>query len=148
VKIPVSDAGNPNDFRLIAGIPVTRGPYVVLSPFFAATRSDLCEKIDPAGSIEVSRRSVLIVDGTHIRFKNLKLDGALIVEAGPDTNIVIDGLEVENESWELSELDPSQEYPESVRIRGYTMSKHATKKISILESGSFVVDKTGKISKL
>lgn len=131
---------------MAAGIPVTSGPRIILQPSFSITRQDLVEKVK--GPVRITDRSSVVLGGHHLLIKNLDVDGALIIEAGPDCHVTVDGLKVNNEGWELQELDPKIDYPEEVRIRGYTMNKKETTKFIITEPGNYIIDSSGQVKKL
>ena len=140
------DVTEPEDLVTVAGIPVTPGPRIVLCPAFGITQQEYKEKI--AGPVSITRRSSLVLEGHHLTLKGLKLDGALVIRTGNDSHVTVDGLVVKNAGWELSELDPDGDYPEHVRIRGYTMTKHETKEYLIYEPGHFVIDASGEVTKV
>jgi UDP-sugar pyrophosphorylase len=128
----------------VAGIPVTAGPRVILSPSFAITQSELRTKI---GKVTLSTRSSLVLDGRNIVLKDLDLDGALVIQVrNKDAHLVVDGLSVRNEGWKLADCDASA--PEAVRIRGYTMEKLATKEYIIENAGNYLIDASGNLKSL
>lgn len=131
---------------MAAGIPVTSGPRIILQPSFSITIQDLVEKVK--GPVRITDRSSVVLGGHHLLIKNLDVDGALIIDAGPDCYVTVDGLKVNNEGWELQELDPKIDYPEEVRIRGYTMNKKETTKFVITEPGNYIIDSSGQVKKL
>jgi UDP-sugar pyrophosphorylase len=138
------DVTSSDDLIKAAGIPVTPGPRIMLSPAFALISDDL-KTVE--GPMKLTTRSSLVLSGHNVRIRQLELDGALVVKVGPNTHLTIDGLSIANKGWELQELDPSKEYPETVRIRGYTMAKHETAEYVIDEPGHFVLDASGVIRK-
>lgn len=140
--IPVSEE---KDLVSFAGIPVTPGPRVVLCPAFSITRREILEKV---GSLKVSERSSLILEGHHLNIKQLELDGALVIRTGEETHVTVDGLKVSNKGWEFEDLDPNKDYPEHVRIRGYTMKKHESREYILNEPGHFVIDSSGEVKQL
>lgn len=129
----------------MAGIPVTPGPRIILKPSFGISQQEYRAKIQ--GPVKISPRSSLVLGGHHMIIKGLELDGALILRCGEDSHVTVDGLKVQNKGWELTELDPSKDYPEHVKIRGYTMTKHETMEIIITEPGQFVVTESGEVIK-
>jgi UDP-sugar pyrophosphorylase len=141
--IPVSEY---TDYVSIAGIPVTPGPRIVLEPSFGITRKEYQEKI--IGPVSITQRSSIVLSGQHITIKKLSVDGALVINTGPDTYITIDGLQVNNSGWVLEELQPNIDYPEEVRIRGYTMNKIETTEYIINEPGNFIINASGEIKKV
>lgn len=143
VDLPVS---NDDNTVSVAGIPVTKGPRIILHPSFGITRQELIEKVK--GPVRITERSSVVLGGHHLSIKNLDVDGALIIEAGPDSFVTVDGLKVLNEGWVLEELDPKTNYPEEVRIRGYTMKKKETTRFIVNEPGNFVIDSSGQLKKL
>jgi len=144
VDVPVND--NPEHFVKVAGIPVTPGPRIILCPAFGISQREYREKI--VGPVSITERSSLVLEGHHLTLKNLKVDGALVIRTGDDSHVTVDGLEVKNAGWELTELDPMKEYPEHVRIRGYTMAKRETREYVIDEPGNFVIDESGEVKKV
>jgi UDP-sugar pyrophosphorylase len=142
VKVPVTMA---DDLVVVGGIPVTPGPRIVLGSAFGISQEAYREKIQ--GEMELTQRSALVMDGHHLTIKSLKVDGALVIRTGKDTFVTVDGLVVTNKGWELQELDPEQNYPEHVAIRGYTMTKHETTEYLLDEPGHFVIDASGNVQK-
>jgi UDP-sugar pyrophosphorylase len=143
-NLPVTE--KPEDYVMMAGIPVTPGPRIVLCPAFAISQEELRRKIHGDG-VKISQRSSLVLEGHHLTIEGLDLDGALIIRTGEDTHVTVKGLKVQNKGWDLEELDPNQEYPEHVRIRGYTMAKHETAEYLLYEQGYFVIDEMGQVIK-
>lgn len=135
-----------DDLVLMAGIPVTPGPRIILCPAFGISQAEYLEKI--CGPVSITKRSSLVLEGHHLKLKNVHVDGALVIRAGEDSHVTVDGLTVRNQGWELVELDPKADYPEEVRIRGYTMAKHETTEYIINEPGHFVIDEQGKVNKI
>lgn len=131
---------------LLAGIPVTAGPRVVLAPSIGATLQGLKDHIQ--GPITMTKRSILVIEGHDVIVKKLHLDGALVIKAEPDSHITVDGLQVDNLGWSLEELDAERDYPEAVRIRGYTIDMKETREYIVSEPGDYVIDSSGEITKL
>ena len=138
---------SPDDLVQVAGIPVTPGPRIVLSPAFGITREEIVDKISGEKN-RITKRSSLVLEGHHLSIKDLDLDGALIIRAGEDSHVTVDGLKVENKGWELIENDPENEYDETVAIRGYTMAKHETREYIINEPGNFVIGADGEVKRV
>ncbi|KAG7353957.1 UDP-sugar pyrophosphorylase [Nitzschia inconspicua] len=145
VVLPVTD-GN-NDLVSISGIPVTPGPRIILCPSFAITQEEILNKVTGNDS-KITQRSSLVLDGRHITIRNLDLDGALVIRAGDETFVTVDGLKVQNGGWELVEMDPNKEYPETVTIRGYTMEKKETTEYILQEPGEFLIGRDGLVQKV
>jgi UDP-sugar pyrophosphorylase len=135
-----------NTMETFAGVPVTHGPRIVLGAAFGLTQDDLTKKI--TGYMSITERSSLVLDGQHLRIKNLQVDGALVVRCGAESYVTIDGLAVHNQGWELVELDGAKDYPEHVRVRGYTMTKHETAHYNITEPGHFMIGADGQVQKV
>lgn len=145
VDVPVTELC---DLTMVAGIPVTPGPRIILCPAFGITQQEYIEKLPKDGSVSISKDSAVVLEGHHLTVKNMQVDGALVIRAGPDSHVAVDGLSVANKGWSLQELDPAVEYPEHVRIRGYTMDKHETAEYIITEPGHFVIDSSGQVQKV
>jgi UDP-sugar pyrophosphorylase len=140
------DVTTDEELVMVAGIPVTPGPRIILSPAFGISQQEYVEKVK--GPLSVTRNSCLVLEGHHLTIKSLQVDGSLVIRTGEDSHVTVDGLVVKNKGWELKELDPSMEYPEHVRIRGYTMTKHETVEYLVDEPGTFLIDETGELKKL
>lgn len=136
------------DLVAVAGIPITPGPRVVLCPAFAITQEEILEKIGGAERCRISERSAVVLDGHRLTIKNMEVDGALVIRCGPDTHVTVDGLTVQNKGWTLAELDPSKDYDETVRIRGYTMDKMETVEFVLNDPGNFVIGADGEATRL
>ena len=143
VDVPVAEY---DAYIPMASIPVTPGPRIILYPSFGLCQKDYIHHI--TGPMKISERSSLILDGHHITIQGLDLDGALVIRTGDDTHVTIDGPSISNDGWTLEELDPTVDYPEMVRIRGYTMNKKETQEYTIMESGYFIIDSTGTLKKI
>jgi UDP-sugar pyrophosphorylase len=146
VDLPVTSS--PDDLVSVGGIPVVApGPRIVLGPSFAVSQEEILSKIQGDDN-KISERSSLVLEGHHLTIKNLDLDGALVIKAGDDTHVTVDGLKVQNKGWELVENEAGTDYPENVAIRGYTMAKHETKEYILNEPGSFVIGADGEVNKI
>jgi len=135
----------PEDLVTIGGIPVTPGPRIIICPAFAITQEEVVNKIQ-GGSI--TERSSLVLEGQQLVVKNLELDGALIIRAGPQCEVEVDGLTVKNKGFELEEIPEGAEVEEAVRIRGYTMAKNEVMEIIIEEPGKYYVGSDGVVQKV
>lgn len=144
--VPVNDG--PDDLVKMSGIPVTPGPRIILSPAFGITREEILDKVGGAESCRVTGRSSVILDGHHLKIKNMEVDGALVIRCGEDTHVTVDGLKVNNKGWELQELDPDKQYLETIAIRGYTMEKYETAEFILNEPGKYVIGADGEAKKV
>lgn len=145
VDVPVTSDND--DLVLMAGIPVTPGPRIILCPAFGITQQEYMEKV--VGPVSITQRSSLVLEGHHLTIRGLQLDGALVIRTGEQSHVTVDkGFSVSNKGWELVELDPTQDYPEHVRIRGYTMTKHETAEYLIDEPGQFVITAEGEVKRV
>jgi UDP-sugar pyrophosphorylase len=136
----------PDDFVLVSGIPITKGPRIILCPAFGITQEELVNKIQ--GDVKITKKSSLALEGHHLTIKNLDLDGALVIRAGEKSHVTVDGLKVSNKGWVVVPNDPNKEYDETVAIRGYTMDKQETAEYLISEPGNFVIGADGKVTKI
>lgn len=136
---------DPEDLVMVGGIPVTPGPRIILCPAFAITQEEIVNKIQ-GGSI--TERSSLVLEGQRLTVKNLQLDGALIIRAGPHCEVEVDGLIVKNKGFELEEIPEGADVDETVAIRGYTMAKHEAMEIIIEEPGKYHIGSDGVVNKV
>jgi len=139
------DVTEEEDLVVVGGIPVTPGPRVILCPGFAITQEEVLKKIE---SGKITKRSSLVAEGQKLTIKNLDLDGALIIRAAPDCEVVVDGLVVKNDGYVLEEIQEGAEVEESVSIRGYTMAKNEVKEIIITEPGKYTIGEDGEVKKV
>jgi UDP-sugar pyrophosphorylase len=133
------------DLVTIGGIPVTPGPRIILCPAFTISQQEILDKIQGG---KITQRSSLVLEGHNLVVKNLDLDGALVIRAGPNSHVTVDGLRVRNDGWELKEIPEDADVPESVRIRGYTMAKNDSTIYIIKEPGNFLIGPDGELKKL
>jgi UDP-sugar pyrophosphorylase len=140
------DVTTPENLVKVGGIPVTEGPRIILCPAFGITQEEILSKVQ--GKNRISKRSSLILEGQNLTIKDLDLDGALVVRAGEDSHVTVDGLKVQNKGWELVENKPDEDLEETVAIRGYTMAKHETAEYIINEPGNFVIGEDGEVKKV
>mmetsp|Transcript_17032 Transcript_17032/g.40134 ORF Transcript_17032/g.40134 Transcript_17032/m.40134 type:complete len:712 (+) Transcript_17032:92-2227(+) len=140
--------GTRDDTVMMAGIPVTKGPHVILCPAFSISQEDLKEKISEGSDLTISQRSSLVLDGHHLKIDGLSLDGALVIRSGDDTHVTVKNLKIQNDGWTYTELPDDASLPEHVRIRGYTMTKHQTAEYELFESGHFVIESDGQVTKV
>lgn len=142
MDIPVTTE---DDLVTIGGIPVTPGPRVILCPAFAISQQEILDKIKGG---KITQRSSLILEGHNLFVKNLDLDGALVIRAGPDSHVIVDGLKIRNDGWKLEEIPNGANVTETFSIRGYTMTKHDSAIYIIKEPGKFLIGPDGKVKKL
>lgn len=144
VDVPVTQI--PDDLVPVSGIPITDGPRIILCPAFGITREELLAKIQ--GDVKITKRSSLVLEGHHLTIRNMEVDGALVIRAGKESHVTVDGLKVSNKGWVLVPNDPNKEYDETVAIRGYTMDKQETADYIITEPGNFVIGADGEVNKV
>jgi UDP-sugar pyrophosphorylase len=135
----------PDELVKIGGIPVTPGPRIILCPDFGISKREILRKVEGG---KITNRSSLVLEGQQLYVKNLDLDGALVIRAGPSTHVTVDGLKIRNRGWELEEIPEGADVPETVRIRGYTMAKHESKEYYLYEPGKFYIGPDGEVKKL
>jgi UDP-sugar pyrophosphorylase len=139
------DVTQEKDLVMVAGIPVTPGPRVILCPGFAITQREVLAKIHGG---KVTRRSTLVLEGEDLKVRNLDLDGALVIRTGHDCDVTVDGLVVRNKGCDIEEIpEGAADVPEEVAIRGYTLKKHELLEIIINEPGKYLIGADGVIKK-
>lgn len=133
------------DLVPIAGIPVTPGPRIIICPGFAITQREVMQKIEGG---KITKNSSLVLEGEDLKVKNLDLDGALVIRAGHDCDVTVDGLVVRNKGYDVEEIPEGSDVPEEVAIRGYTMSKNEVMEIIINEPGKYRIGEDGEVQRL
>jgi len=117
------------------GMKLPQGARVVIGPNFACTFEELKAKI---GTLKMTAKSTLIIDGPDVTIKNLDLDGTLIVEAVKGHKVVIDGT-VKNKGWNWKPIGGgfgSRKIREIDALRGFTIEKK--------EQARFIFDQPGE----
>lgn len=142
MDIPVTAT---EDLVIVGGIPVTPGPRIILSSNFAITQEEIVKKVSGG---KISQRSSLVLDGNGISIKDMDLDGALMIKVCDGAEVTIEGLVVQNKGWELVEIPEGAAVPETVSIRGYTMTKHETTVYNIAEPGKYLLGPDGQCRKI
>ena len=122
------------------GITAEVWPRIVWSPLFSCSIDDLAHKVN-CGQVEVSQRSVLVIQGENVFIESLKLDGALAIQADPGVRLTIKDLTVENAGWTWKPVSDSDgnTSSEEEAMRGFTVEKHETREIVITEPGEYVI---------
>ncbi|KAH3757920.1 UDP-sugar pyrophosphorylase [Pelomyxa schiedti] len=136
------------------GLELDVWPNIVLSTNWAPTFTKMKEKVT---TVSITDRSSLIIEGEGIQLKSLILDGALAIYACEGATVVIDGLEVRNQGWELvltnsedqaRELSASPESEsrfrrriphEDIWLRGFAIVPHETKELIFDTPGQYHV---------
>ena len=130
----------------IRGISVIPGPRVILRPGFALTLDDVRERVKGG---RISGEATLILDGrVWLEDVTVRGPGALVVRAGPETEIVVRGLTVNGgPGFELVTLADeemaSDEVPEFLRIRGYRIISRDVRRYEIHEPGRWLIGSDG-----
>ncbi|KAK9828897.1 hypothetical protein WJX72_002655 [[Myrmecia] bisecta] len=104
--------------RTFNGLDVQFWPRVVWSPAFAATFADLKAKVNGPG-VRVGSNASLVIQGRQVEVAKLDVEGALVIKAGPDAIVKVDGLEVRNKGWRWMALNPDKPMTEEQFIRGF-----------------------------
>eukprot|EP01023_Acetabularia_acetabulum_P012706 TRINITY_DN15979_c1_g2_i1.p1 TRINITY_DN15979_c1_g2~~TRINITY_DN15979_c1_g2_i1.p1 ORF type:complete len:615 (+),score=114.71 TRINITY_DN15979_c1_g2_i1:146-1990(+) len=128
--------GNPIK-KTFNGIELEQWPQVVFSPTFVNDFLDLEQKVNCKG-LDISSRSTLVVNGSDIEIKSLKLDGALIIEAEYGVKLTIDGLSVTNSGWSWNAIKPGQPgVPEEMKIRGFMVHQDGVTNLMYEKPGQY-----------
>ena len=85
-------------------------PILVLSPAASLTLSDMHSHF--CGSLKMSDKSILFIDGTNIFLENVEIDGTLIIHASPGANVYIRDATIRNDGWTMKRKpdDPFRRY--------------------------------------
>ena len=122
------------------GINVKYGARICLHPSFGVTLKEIKHRFVAPNSVRITTESTLVLRG-NIVIKSLELDGALIVKAHGDTQIVIERLVVNNKGWHFQEIEDLHD--ESIdhifRMRGYTLKKEEARVIEFDDGQKHVI---------
>ncbi|EFJ15447.1 hypothetical protein SELMODRAFT_118485, partial [Selaginella moellendorffii] len=122
-------------------------PRVVWSPSWGLTSSDVKRKI--SGSCEITQRSTLVIRGVNVSFKDLYLDGALVIDASKHSEVEIHSIRVVNDGWEFQKVGSKDvSVPEQYRIRGFITKQLDNKELEFDLPGSYLIacDDTDELS--
>jgi len=109
-------------------------PLVVLKPAIAPSLQKLQEKVR-RGSIKLTQRSSLVLNGWNILIENLHLDGALVLSASKSATVRVDAT-VSNKGWRIKELGESgTDCTEAEYLRGFTIEREETREEHFEEAG-------------
>ena len=73
-------------------------------------------KVD-AAKVRLSKDAALVINGAQVHIRSLDLNGALVIDAAPGAELVIDGLKVQNKGWTWHALNPEKPSTEEQKIR-------------------------------
>eukprot|EP01025_Chloroclados_australasicus_P016145 TRINITY_DN1797_c0_g1_i1.p1 TRINITY_DN1797_c0_g1~~TRINITY_DN1797_c0_g1_i1.p1 ORF type:complete len:618 (+),score=92.59 TRINITY_DN1797_c0_g1_i1:128-1981(+) len=123
--------------RTFNGVELDLYPQIVFSPAFVNDFLDLEAKVNCKG-LDISNNSTLIINGSDIQIKSLKLDGALIIEAVQGVKLTIDGLSVTNKGWEFESVKKdSPGILEESQIRGFIIKKSGVTSLAFEKPGEY-----------
>ncbi len=130
----------------IWGLPFSDQPRVILSPSFALTLDELRKKLR---DLELQPQSTLIINGKDIELHNVSLaeGAALEISVVEGASVVIDGLHVKNEGYQLKALTQKEleddTTPPYLKIRGYCFQKVGCLTIEVKQPGRYRVGSDG-----
>jgi len=117
------------------GVELALFPIVCLSPAACVSMQAVSARV---GTVRVSARSALVVDGDDVVLEDLVLDGALTIRAAPGARVRIAGLRVHNRGWEALST-AGRDVPEAVAIRGFELVRNETRELVFDTPGDYVV---------
>ncbi|KAI5068323.1 hypothetical protein GOP47_0016668 [Adiantum capillus-veneris] len=111
-------------------------PRIVWSPEWGVTYSTLKSKL--LGTCSVSQKSTLVLDGKDIVLDDVNVNGTLVVSAVEDAKVKLHSWRVENSGWVIESVNHKDtNFPEEVRLRGFTIKRLDQEVINIEEAGNF-----------
>jgi UDP-sugar pyrophosphorylase len=118
------------------GISAPLLPALVLHPSFAIYASELTSRFPTPERVSISSRSSLVVSGNVI-IESLSLDGALLLEAGPGSVLLVRAghHKIINEGLQISAASVSKEI---IAMRGYVFIKAGEERAGSTGEGTFV----------
>ena len=127
--------------RVFSGIPVSFGPLLSIAPHFAMAWKDLATSLPSPSQVSISSRSSLVISGEGtVVIESLELDGALEIQTVAGARVIVRGLVVTNQGWELVALSEEDMAAarEELRIRGYRLEKWETEILDCTSPGEHV----------
>ena len=82
----------------------------------AHTATALQAKVKPA-RLRIGQNAALVINARDVTIDSLVLEGSLLIDAIPEASLRIDGLHVQNKSWNLRVLNPDKPMKEEWAIR-------------------------------
>lgn len=129
-----------------AGIEIEEPPHIVLSPSIAVSHAAVKQRFPGAQNINITSNSTLVVDGSDVTFKSLKLDGTLVIKAVNGAKVTVDKLNVKNAGWQFKPLSESElnSVEQKYAIRGYTLDKQGTEQYVFTQAGEYTLTDDNK----
>lgn len=88
--------------------------------------------------MEITDRSVLLVDGRDVLIDNCLIDGAVIVRACVGARVHIHDCVLKNESWHVETVDKEDPAVENkFALRGYKLVKDETRELVFDKPGDY-----------
>ena len=133
--------------RSFRGVEVECGASIVLAPTFAPCYTLLRPKLSTPARVRISSKSSLVVRGADVTIEHLELDGALVIDVADGGSLHIVTLTVRNAGWLFEEMSDADfaAAPEEMAIRGFTLTRHATRTIKVEADQHIVLD--GKVGR-
>ena len=129
------------------GGPQLMGPAVVLWPDFAPSMLELRKRLTLPSAVCIASGSTLEIRG-DVYLRELELNGALRIVAGPGVTLHIPKLKVQNRSQSFEALTDGEqngEAPEELRIRGYRCVTYELERIEATEAGVYTLTEDKKL---
>ena len=124
------------DLSLTPALGVPRFPLVTLTAEAGLTTSDIAAHFGP--NVEITDRSVLLVDGRDVLIDKCLIDGAVIVRACVGARVHIHDCVLKNESWHVETVDKEDPAVENkFALRGYKLVKDETRELVFDKPGDY-----------
>jgi hypothetical protein len=89
--------------------------------------------------VSITPTSSLVVNGAGVTIKSLDVDGALVIDAAPGVELVIEGLTVKNKGLSFVPLSEEETATadEVLQLRGYKAVRNEVKEIKVPNAGRY-----------
>lgn len=126
-------------FHVPPGFDLSDPPHVIFHPNFAVGFKAFQSKVPSPGSIHISQRSTLVVEGPDVVIESLDLDGALVIKAVAGAKVTVKGLKVSNAGWSLVPLQAGEPVPDYLKIRGFKPERKEARTVEYNQPGEYVL---------
>lgn len=126
---PQAEIDPPEEAQFL-GIKYKVGPTIVFDPGYGLTLHKIKESLQNCQKLEITRRSVLIIRGSNVNFKRLRLDGSIEIDSTGKA-VTVDE-EIKNDGHVVESLEGAEKMdsaPIALQIRGYKYTAKAVHKI-------------------
>ena len=131
-----ADVAPPADLQ-VTGFTLPNPPHVVFFPRFTTTWAGAVSKISGGQKVVIEEGSTLVVDGSDVQLRSLKLDGSLVIEAVEGATVLVEDAVVQNAGHKL--VATADDADEALAIRGFDIVNGGGAIVKATQPGVYTV---------